>query len=366
MQRAVATKISSFAISGTAAGLFAIAIQRHTLAFEGIFAGITIDEMAIRLVVPAFVFLAIFVGGHFALRRVHLEARLVYSLLGAVGFVASTAISAPAEVYASAIEQGVMSVLIVLTIALGSLVGFIYVRSAGFESDEDESEQVAQAHRLNAVRQNVAKTFGPAGLTASDRPQSGATRADVTMDDNSLIATEQDEFFDGPLRVVTSTRALFLAAFAGGFAHTFYATFVSIVFGTADPRGQERFMEQVESGEMIVSIGTGLIFSIVICLMLITPAVFALHKLLQSRKITDMGSYVVWGAVAPVGLGLLMFVIGILFTHWFVLPLAVAMGVYRHLAGLEPDALPEDILVRDRRTLVGKDHVRRRTHRVIG
>jgi len=59
MQRAVATKVSSFAIAGLATGLFAVAIQRHTLAFEGIFAGIPVDKMVTRILLPAITFLVV-------------------------------------------------------------------------------------------------------------------------------------------------------------------------------------------------------------------------------------------------------------------------------------------------------------------
>jgi hypothetical protein len=46
-------------------------------------------------------------------------------------------------------------------------------------------------------------------------------------------------------------------------------------------------------------------------------------------------------------------------------PCAIAMLIYRNLAGLEPKPVAEDILVNDRRHLVGSDHARRRYGRVI-
>jgi len=117
----------------------------------------------------------------------------------------------------------------VLTVMFGSLMGFIYVRSAGFEFDEDESEAAASAHRLNTVRQNVASTFGSGpGSDATAPPPSAAANVSE-QPDTALLTTAIDEFFDGPLRVVTSTRALFLSAFAGGFAHTFYSNSVRIM-----------------------------------------------------------------------------------------------------------------------------------------
>jgi hypothetical protein len=50
----------------------------------------------------------------------------------------------------------------------------------------------------------------------------------------------------------------------------------------------------------------------------------------------------------------------------YAIPTAIAMLFYRYLAGLEPKALPEDVEVRDRRTLVGANHPRRRYSRIVG
>jgi hypothetical protein len=46
-------------------------------------------------------------------------------------------------------------------------------------------------------------------------------------------------------------------------------------------------------------------------------------------------------------------------------PSAIAMVIYRRLAGLEPKPIHEDIEVRDRRSLVGAQHARRRYGRIV-
>jgi hypothetical protein len=46
-------------------------------------------------------------------------------------------------------------------------------------------------------------------------------------------------------------------------------------------------------------------------------------------------------------------------------PTAIAMSVYRNMAGVEPKPVKEDILVRDRRHLVGAQHPRRQYGRVV-
>ena len=46
-------------------------------------------------------------------------------------------------------------------------------------------------------------------------------------------------------------------------------------------------------------------------------------------------------------------------------PTAIAMVVYRNMAGLEPKPVKEDVIVGDRRNLVGADHARRRYGRVV-
>ncbi len=343
MGRPVATKISAHIASALLAGAFATALRRHYAAWEGDLSGITADQLVLGVAIPALIFAAIFGFGHYFLRYRSQNARLVYSLLGVVALLTATAVVMPAELYSAAAEDGVISIFIGMTALVGSLIGFLHVRSAGRVHDEDE---IAQVEAATAPKEGSAETPENARL--------------------GLVETGSDGFFDGPLQVVSSWSAAVTAALVGGIAHTFYTGFVMLAFSDGFGGRNSRLAEQFMSGEILSSIVFGLVFSILICLFFLPPAVFGLNKLLTSRGWTKMSTYLIAGAVAPLAVGLMMLGIGIFVTHWFILPLCVAMGIYRHLAGLEPASLPEDIEVRDRRTLVGEDHVRRRLHRISG
>ncbi len=181
-----------------------------------------------------------------------------------------------------------------------------------------------------------------------------------------MLKTESSTFFDGPLQVITSGNAVFAAALAGALVHFLYSALYHLGVSNGNFGASESLKENVLSGDIFSGVVFGLLFSIIVCSILLPPAIYALHKLLVSRKRADMLSYVVAGGALPLGLGLLMFGFGLLLTHWLILPLAVAMGVYHRLAGVEPAALPEDIEVSDPRTLIGENHVRRRMRRVVG
>ncbi len=345
----VATKISSHVASALLAGAFATAFRRHYAAWEGDLSGITPDELVIAVALPAMIFAAIFGLGHNFLRHITLNARYTYSLLGAAALTCAVAIIMPPSLYSAAVNGGMISVYLSLTIGFGSLIGFLHVRSAGREVDENEIQQFEAA--------TGASTFD---LGAPDLPPARAAEA------TDFVQTQSADFYGGPLQVVSSWSAAVSATLAGALAHSLYAAFFFTGFGGGFDGDNDRLVEQFWSGELLQSMAFSLVFSVLICLFFVTPAVYGLHKLLSSRGWKKMSTYVIAGAVAPVATGLGMLLVGIFFTHWFILPLAVAMGVYHHLAGMEPEKLPDDIEVRDPRTLVSGNHARRRMRRIAG
>jgi len=93
------------------------------------------------------------------------------------------------------------------------------------------------------------------------------------------------------------------------------------------------------------------------------------HAFLQARGKSALSSYIKAGLVVP-GLFFLGFLallgpFALLFVLPWILPSMAAMGVYYRLAGMEPLALPDDIEVRDRRTLIAADHPRRQMRRIV-
>lgn len=345
MSYPVATKFGAHLTSALLAGAYAAAQSRHFGAWQGDLSGISPDELILMLAFPAVVFAVLFGIGHAKFRHFGARARIAYSILGAFGLVAASAAAMPMHLLESAVQDGLVSVFVVLSATFGALIGFLHLRSVGREYDENESEQLEDA-------------IG--GQKAGDVDDEAL--ADV---DTGVVQTRNEVFYDGPLQVITSGNAMFGAALAGAFAHFLYSALVGLVFSNSLSGANNRFVAQLAAEGFFSGLVLSLLFSIFICLTVLTPAIFGLHKLLGVREKIDMGSYVVAGALAPLAVGLAMFGIGLLLTHWLVLPLAVAMGTYRHLAGLEPAALPEDIEVSDRRTLVGRDHVRRRMRRIV-
>ena len=93
------------------------------------------------------------------------------------------------------------------------------------------------------------------------------------------------------------------------------------------------------------------------------------HSFLQARGKDQMLSYALAGVAVPLGFSLMLLALmgpfGVMVVLPWVLPSVVAMTVYHRLAGFEPLALPQDIEVRDRRTMLPADHVRRRVRRAV-
>lgn len=378
MSRRVSTKISAHITSALIAGAYATAQRRQFAAWQGDLSGISPDTLIVMMVLPALVFAAIFGVGHVITRRLISGSRSVYSALGAVALLAASVVTMPLDLLEAAQSEGIVSILGLLTLGVGSLIGFLYFRSAGFEHEDDEIEQLeavvssptvantqvneAQAEPVRP-EQALQADAGQAVNPSTPQPVAQAFSAPA---ETGKIETQNATFFDGPLQVITSKNAIFAGAFAGGLAHFGYMGLFFL--GGSDfvsEYGSNPF-EGFTPVEFLSRMVFGMLFSQIVCLIVLTPSVYGLHKLLASRGRIDMRSYIIAGALAPLALGLLMFGFGIMLTHWLIVPLAVAMGVYRHLAGLEPAALPEDIEVSDRRTLVGHDHIRRRVHRVVG
>ncbi|MEP0390806.1 MAG: hypothetical protein ABJ205_07275 [Erythrobacter sp.] len=375
MDQPVATKIGAHITSALFGGAFATAQFRQYNAWEGDLSGISPDELIVATALPTVVFLVIFVAGHMMIRKLNEKVRLAYSLLGFVALFAASLSAMPIHLIQTAMDNGIVSILVALNAAIGSLIGFLHLRSAGYEFDENEIAQIEEALASKASSSAASLVSAEAqasGQASGERGQSAPAQAVQTpakneADDNTgVVRTKNGTFFDGPLQVITSGNAVFAAALSGGLVHFLYTAIIYLGFSNGKFGASESLKDDILSGGVFSSVVFGLMFSIVVCMITLPPAIYILHKFLVSRNRVDLTSYVVAGGALPLGTGLLMFGLGLLLTHWLILPLAAAMGVYHRLAGIEPAALPDDIEVSDPRALIAEDHVRRRMRRVVG
>lgn len=167
-------------------------------------------------------------------------------------------------------------------------------------------------------------------------------------------------YYDGPLQVRTSEMAGIVAALAGGALYVVIHLF--LIGGDGLPPGiaPPSFRNNPILFALYGIAGCGVLFYIF---------VHRAHAFLQRRGKADLKSYVLAGVFVPAGFALafigLMGPLGFIFVLPWLFPSVAAMATYHRLAGMEPLDLPDDIEVRDARTLLPADHVRRRTRRFV-
>lgn len=362
MKPAVATKVSAHVVSAFIGGLSITAIRRHYEAFQGDLSSITPDGFLLAVFFPMITFASLFAIGHFGLRTSGANARTAYPILGAISVLVSAGVWIPYDLVELALADGFLSIIIGLLAGIGSIIGFLHVRSVGYGHKDTESTAFEQAFENKKDQDRFAQS------RATHDPLAASTQTETNENPEEIghFVTDELEFFEGPLQVITSTKAAFTAAVAGALTHSLYSFLVAIVFSDVLSLRNDSALEKFFSGELFTMMAMGIVFSFFICGIILPPAILGLHKYLKSKGKSDASSYIKYGAAAPAVAGLMMLIVGIFLTHWLILPLAVAMGAYHRLAGLEPADLPEDIEVKDRRALVGANHVRRRVHRVVG
>lgn len=219
---------------------------------------------------------------------------------------------------------------------IGAIAGFLYRRRAGFETQDDNPEALNQAAETRSI------------------PQESPLHV------SSVIATATTEYYSGPLQIRASFMAALIAALVGSSVHTL----TSMTGLILDPLPAGAYPPSFRSPG-----GAAVLGIVGIAIPYLIFVLIARGGLARARK-TSMTAFVVTGLVTPLVFGFMFAVIGMgamgfMFTAQFIIPSAAAMAAYRSLAGLEPLALPEDIEVTDRRTLVSEDHVRRKVARII-
>ena len=308
----------------------------------------TLDSFVLQGLLGGLIFIGSFLLCHLGLRRLRHAARWSYAGIGAVSALASIALQTPGWGWRLMLDQGLLTVYLAIVMAFGAAIGFIYRWRAGLEAEADDPARLAQ--RL-------------AQACASSEP---AASADAASEDDALVSTGDDEYFSGPLQVRTTVPVMFVASLvsAGAFG------LAQVLFGAAGSMANR--MNVPEHPGLYLALGLSLQAQLdkVLIMGLIAPLPFTIlillgHTILKAMGRTSYPPYIAMGACAPLLVSLIMGPMGLIVGLQAAVPMIIAMCVYRSMAGLEPVPVKEDILVKDRRDLVGADHVRRQYGRVV-
>ncbi|VXB75901.1 hypothetical protein [Brevundimonas sp. G8] len=293
------------------------------------------DKLVIWLALGAAGYVILFAGAHFAMRRLKFGGRGAYALAGGVSLaIMFTLLDLTAAI--DAFREGYGLVRVIAPGILGAIFGFLYAYRAGWDQPDD----------IEGLADRVASTSGDRSSPA-------------------LVETGVTKYFDGPVQVRTSVPIMLLAALFGSILMA-----VATVLSKA---GWETLMLPERALGPVLQHGTNAILAYsleatmlgIITILPMTVMICAGHYALRGLGKTSPVAFFVVGLTAPIlftifTLGMFM-VIGVS----LIIPMGIAMVVYRHMAGLEPRPVREDILAKDHRNLVGADHPRRRFGRVI-
>jgi hypothetical protein len=329
----VRTDFHRLFIVSVMAGVFCLVVARQGL--PQLYGNATLDALVIVVSKSSLLFALLFGMAHYGIRWAGINREAAYMVASAICLLLACFAGPGAEVYHAAKQAGYASVTLLAPAIAGAVFGYIYWKGAGYDLEGDDVDELAEK----------ATQFG---------------NGDENVE-NALIRTSGSEYFDGPVQVRNSVIAAVLGAMIGGII--FAATFVFFVGGTKPQGLFSAFLTLpgMKNALSQVFVG-GAMFGLVV----LTVPIYVGHLLARMRDKTGLADYAIIGAIVPIGLGLLLYIVGVLMTWPFILPMASGMLVYRKYAGLEPKDVREDIIVRERRTLVGANHARRRMGRVIG
>jgi hypothetical protein len=313
--------------------------------------GPKLDAFVIQGLIGALVYIGLFVLGHFGLRRAAIGGRWPYAAAGGVSALVAIVVQTPPQAWQNLITKGIVSEYLLVPAVTGLILGFIYHWRSGLEAEGDDPAV------LEAIVKGAAPTVGVSAASGEAAKVSG---------DGALVDTGETEYFAGPLQVRTSLPLMFVAALlsAGAFG------LVQALFGTGN-----EFLWRISGAphpNLNEALGQSLWLQLKVTSLLsfmsalpFTFVVFVGHMAVRALNRTSYAAYMAVGLCAPVLLGLFLGLTGLLVGLMAILPLIMAMCAYRSMAGLEPKPVKEDIMVKDRRDLVGADHARRQFGRLI-
>lgn len=306
----------------------------------------TLDSFVLQGLRGGLTYIALFLAAHFGLCRVSIGGRWPYAGAGALCALISVATQTPLGGWRVLAEHGTFTEYFAIVLGAGAILGFIYQWRAGLEAEGDDPALLQQT--LDARAREAASS----GVS---RPM-----------DNALVDTGQAEYFDGPLQVRTALPLAFVAALVSAGAYAL----IRMAIGTA---GEMTLQVQHHPGapfNQMIGIALQsqldmLLFAGLWATIPFSIVVFLGHLGLKAINKTSPWAYLIAGACAPLTLLLLLGPTGLLIGLQAAVPCAIAMCVYRNMAGLEPKPVASDIIVRDRRDLVGEAHPRRQFGRLI-
>lgn len=320
-------RLGAIAAAGLLVGLMALAENRIGLLADPIASDWTLDRMTLQVILTALIHGGIFTLGAALARLAGRRHAALYVGLGAVATTAAFLLSINPEAIALARAKGVLAPAVGVPLLVGALIGLGYRRHAGFDADGDD----------------------PAAMAAA------------AADEDGLIRAGGATYYAGPLDVRTALLPLVAATLAGAGLHAaLLVAMVDMLSWSGD-----HFLHGVRFAP-----ADGMLAGTLLLLLPYVLFVRGAHAVLRASGRTGTLAYALAGLFAPLAIGMLLSlaglgVVGPMLGFQFVLPSALAMIVYRSLAGLEPRALPADVEVADPRALVGADHPRRRAARVI-
>ncbi len=264
--------------------------------------------------------------GHTRLRALGLHRRGVYGIMG--GFAAAIGYMVAYRLGIMLVEPapGTMLTVAILPVLVGMLSGFLYAQYAGREviapKDMGEEAELPAEPELPAVT------------------------------------------YDGPVQVRTSIAATAIAAAIPAliFSVPAVAALLTFLGGSDDLEAPSMWGARLALPAQMVF--TTLFVTFVPSLMVVG----ATHALARALRLTRGIEYALAGAVmGSVGSLLLVTLLnGVVFIMLLGAAVGAIMGaIYRRFAGIEPLALPEDVLAEDLSALVPEDHPSRKSHVVI-
>lgn len=302
----------------------------------------TWDRLLVWCLGGGLIYLALFLAGHFVLRRSAVGSRAAYAGLGAASCVLAFCTLGAFGDLVEAFQRGAGVSYLVLPAALGAIFGFLYAWRAGWEREGDDPAVLSKA--LAARMSATSGRDGP-GIAHLETP--GA------------------DYYAGPMQVRTSIPLMVLAALFGSLLSGVVRGVMLIGHEVSllGDVGVDRLLEHALRSTGAA--GIELIGLMLISVLPMTVMILAGHYAARAFKWTSPGAYFGVGLVMPPIIAIASMLLFLVIALMIVLPTAVAMAIYRQMAGLEPVPVKEDVIVRDPRALVAADHPRRQFGRII-
>lgn len=336
----IQTRLLTIASAGLVFGLYLLVAFFSGLSSSTSVA-LTNDALVLKLLAIAASFFILFFAGHKSFQKLEISHYAAYIGLGVVAAISVHTLYTSHLVLEQVVASGNLSIYLIEPAIVGALLGAGYRRVSAFAEIYEDVDGLEEAYGRQAGH--------GAGLN----------------DDAGLIVHGDAAYFDGPLQVRTSGLALILATIVGCAANVA----VSIVFRIGSVA---RFMEEskriLSGNQLLIGALDGVLSGLAYALLTFLPVVFLVllaHMALRALRQNSYAAYGIAGLLSSPAAMILTGGVAASIGLFAVVPAMVAALVYRKIAGLEPAPVAEDIKARNRRDLVGKNHIRRKAGRVI-